>query len=190
MTARTHDIIAFTSLVTVSVYFPPDKLNLMTLFSAIIAADLGALIPDMDQAGNRIWDLLPAGQTVGKIFRRIFYKHRTITHSLLGLYGIYKGLEFILPKIFNTGFIDPKIILFSVMVGYISHLIADSFTKEGLPLFFPLPVDIGIPPIKAFRIKAGGTVEKFIVFPAVLIYFIWFIYTKQPSLVALLQSVN
>ena len=73
MTARTHDAFAFASLVTVAAFIPPASLNLLTLFAAIVGNIVGALISDMDQAGNRLWDLLPAGDTIGKIFRRVFY---------------------------------------------------------------------------------------------------------------------
>src|SRR3989338_7333367 len=83
MTARTHDAFAFASLLTVAVLFPPASLNLVTLVGGIVANIIGSLIPDMDQASNRLWDLLPAGDHLGKIFRRLFLKHRTLSHSLL-----------------------------------------------------------------------------------------------------------
>ena len=74
MTARTHDAIAFTSLFAVAVYFSPAELNLYTLFAAIIGNQIGSILPDIDQAGNRLWDFLPAGDTFGKYLRKIFYK--------------------------------------------------------------------------------------------------------------------
>jgi inner membrane protein len=190
MTARTHDIIAFATLVTVATYFQPQNLNLMTMFSAVIAADIGALLPDMDQAGNKLWDFLPVGNFLGKIFRRIFYKHRTITHSLLGLFLIYKFFGWLLPKIFNSGFINSQIVLLSLMVGVISHLLADSMTKDGIPLLFPLKLEIGFPPISKLRISTGGFVEKFLVFPGVLVYLLWFISVNQQALHVLFASIK
>lgn len=190
MTARTHDIIAFASLVSVATIRPPESLNLLTLVSAIIAADVGALIPDMDQAGNRLWDLLPSGDFLGKYFRKIFYKHRTLSHSLLGGFLIYKFLSWILPKFLNPGFIDPNIILISVMVGYISHLVADAFTKDGLPLLFPFKFEVGIPPIKGFRIKTGGILEKYVLFPTIIVYLVWFIRMNQTKLVEIIGLVE
>jgi membrane-bound metal-dependent hydrolase YbcI (DUF457 family) len=85
MTARTHDASAFASLVTVATLHPPKNLNLMTLVGSIIAADIGSLIPDLDDAGNRLWDLLPAGDRVGKMLRKIFFRHRTLSHSVIRL---------------------------------------------------------------------------------------------------------
>ena len=69
MTARTHDAIAFASLVTLATFFLPAKLNVLTLFSSLVANVVGSLLPDIDQATNRLWDMLPAGNEVGKNLR-------------------------------------------------------------------------------------------------------------------------
>lgn len=190
MTARTHDAFAFASLVTVASYYPPGNLNLLTLFAAIIANNIGALMPDMDSAGNRLWDLMPAGDVLGKVFRRVFYKHRTLSHSFLGVFLMYQLFNLLLPKFLNPSFIDPKIILFSLMIGYGSHLISDMLTKEGLPLLFPFKVDFGIPPISALRITTGSWLEKYLVYPGVWTYLIIFIYLNQGRLTQLLSLVN
>ena len=190
MTAKTHDAFAFASLITVTTYFPPETLNLMTLFTSVSAADIGAVIPDMDQAGNRLWDLLPAGDTLGKYFRRVFYKHRTITHSILGVFLLYKGFGWLLPKLLNSTFVDPSLIFASLMVGYISHLIADIFTKDGLPLLFPFKFEFGIPPISKLRITTGSWFENFVVLPGIAVYIIWFIGINQDQLISLIKSVT
>lgn len=136
-------------------FFQPESLNLATLLVSIVGANIGTLIPDMDEAGNRLWDLLPAGDNVGKILRIVFYKHRTVTHSIIGGVAIYKILGWILVRSLNTDFLDEGIILTSIMIGYFSHLLADAFTEEGIPLLFPLKINFGIPPIKKWRIKTG-----------------------------------
>lgn len=190
MTARTHDAFAFASLVTVAAFYPPESLNLLTLFAAIVGNNVGALIPDMDSAGNRLWDLLPAGNYLGRIFKRIFYKHRTLSHSFLGLFLIYKALSFLLPNFLNPTFIDPNVVLLAIMVGYVSHLLADSLTKEGLPLLFPIRINFGIPPIASLRITTGKWVERYLIFPGVWIYLILFIYYNQGRLVAVIKLVS
>ncbi|HUC94965.1 MAG TPA: metal-dependent hydrolase [Candidatus Saccharimonadales bacterium] len=118
-----------------------------------------------------------------------FYKHRTITHSLLGLFIVFKFFEWLLPRIFNPKFIDPKIVFACIMIGFISHLVADSFTEEGIPLFFPLKITFGIPPIKSIRIKTGGWFENFVVFPAVFIYLIWFVNLNKEILLSILRNL-
>lgn len=190
MTARTHDAFAFASLVTVAAYYPPASLNLFTLFAAIVGNVIGALIPDMDQAGNRLWDLLPGGDMVGKIFRRVFYKHRTITHSILGVFLIYKILQWLLPKILNPNFVDANVVFAAIMIGYISHLIADGMTKEGLPLLFPFKFNFGVPPIEALRITTDSWVEKYMILPGVAVYIIWFISTHQSQLIKIIKLIG
>lgn len=190
MTARTHDLIAFASLTTTAIYFSPTNLNLYTVFASVIGSTVGSLLPDLDQAGNRLWDLLPGGDYVSKVLRRVFYKHRTITHSLLGGYLLFKGLEWLLPKIFNGGFVDTNILIVSVMIGFVSHLAADGLTEEGIPLLFPIGLNFGFPPIKSWRIKTGKWFENLIVLPSTLIYLVWLIGNYQEPLLKLLQSVK
>lgn len=189
MTARTHNAIAFASLVTAAAYFPPDNINLLTFIIAIVGVDIGALIPDMDTGGNYLWGLLPQGQKLGSFLRKIFYKHRTITHSLLGFFIIFNFLEWILPKVFNSSFIDANIIFASIVIGFASHLLSDSFTEEGIPLLFPLRIPFGIPPIHRVRIKTGGWFENLIIFPGVWIYLIWFVNLNKDIFLTILRGL-
>lgn len=190
MTGRTHDAFAFAALVTTAAFFPPAHLTLSTLVVSVIAADIGGMLPDVDQAGNRLWEHLPAGDRLGTIFRRVFYRHRTITHSVVGVFLIYKVLEYFLPKILNVGYIDSNIVLTSLMIGYFSHLFSDALTEDGLPLLFPMNITFGFPPIRSWRIKTGKWFENFIVFPAVWIYVLWFIHQKHEVFLKVLKSIN
>lgn len=190
MTARTHDAFAFAALVSVAVYYPPQTLNLYTLVGAVVGNIVGGTIPDLDQAGNRLWDLLPAGNTLGKVFRRIFFRHRTITHSILGVYLIYRILEFLIPKFTNPNFVDPNILIASIMIGYISHLFADGLTEDGLPLLFPFKWKFGFPPISSWRIKTGEWFEKYVVLPGVGLYLIFFVDYFRQKIVDILRLVS
>lgn len=187
MTARTHDAFSIAALITVAAFYPSESINLTTLVAAFMGANIGALIPDMDTEGNRLWDLLPAGDNLGKVFRRVFYKHRTISHSAIGFILFYKVFDYIFIKILNPEFIDPKIVVASIMIGILSHLLADSFTEEGVPLLYPIKFNFGFPPIKRMRIKTGKWFEKFVVYPAVWIYLIWFINLNQEILLGVLK---
>jgi membrane-bound metal-dependent hydrolase YbcI (DUF457 family) len=173
--SRTHNLIAFASLVAAAVYYPPSKLTLATLIVALIANVVGSLLPDIDQASNHLWDMLPGGDGLGKILKRIFLGHRTLSHSLLGVFIVYKIVYWLLPKIFNSNFIDYKIVALSLLIGYISHLLADGITEEGLPLLFPIKHKFGFPPIKALRMKTGHWMENWVGFPGVIIYLGWLI---------------
>ncbi len=190
MTARTHDMIAFAALVTVAGYYPPRDLNVATAFVCLIASVIGALAPDLDQATNRLWDLLPAGNFVGKILRGLLLQHRTISHSLLGVWLMFQLLYFILPKILNPMSINLNIVIISLMIGFISHLAADMLTKDGVPLFFPLPLKIGFPPFEFLRITTGKFMEKFVVFPSIVAYLFWFVTKNRESLLLLLKQIQ
>jgi hypothetical protein len=78
------------------------------------------------------------------------------------------------PQLFNASVIDSWVVMTSFMIGYISHLVIDGFTEEGLPLFFPFMWKFGIPPIKSWRVKTGQWFEKWIVFPSLVLFIIGF----------------
>ncbi len=182
MTSRTHDVFAVASLITVATYYPPPSINLITLITSSIGCIVGALLPDIDQETNRLWDLIPAGHLIGDVLGKLFLAHRTLSHSVLGVFIVYKLLGLLLPKLFNSTFINVQILFASIMIGYLSHLLADALTEEGLPLFFPIKWKIGFPPIKPWRIKTGGWFEKFVVFPSVIAYIVWFVSVNQDKI--------
>ncbi len=190
MTARTHDAIAFASLVTIATLFPPEKITVLTLFSSLVANVIGGLLPDIDQATNRLWDMLPSGNEVGKNLRVLFLHHRTITHSALGVFIAYKFFWWLLPQLLNPASIDVTLVYWSLMIGYGSHLVADIFTKDGLPLLFPIQWKFGIPPWPSLRVRAGTWVEFYLVLPAVGIYLLWFIWTHQTELLLILGRIT
>lgn len=57
------------------------------------------------------------------------------------------------------------------MIGMASHLVMDTFTKEGVPWLLPIPVKFGIPPLKRFRITTGKWGESFIIIPLLFVGF-------------------
>lgn len=187
MVGRTHQLIGFSSFVTAGLLFPPSQLNLVTLSTCVIGNVVGSLIPDIDGAGNRLWDLLPAGNFVGKFARRLFYKHRTITHSLLGGLLLYKGLWWVLPKLFNPEYVNINLVFTSIFIGYVAHLIADMMTKDGIPLLFPFKWYFGIPPLSFLRMRTGGFIETFIVFPGVILYLGYIVFRYRDILFSLLR---
>src|SRR3972149_10273116 len=190
MTSRTHDLIAFASLLTVASLNPPTQLNISTTISCLVGSVVGALAPDMDQATNRLWDLLPAGNLVGKLLRNLMLRHRTISHSLLGIFLFYKLLDFAIPKLLNPAYVNGQLVIAAVMIGLVSHIAADMFTKEGVPILFPITVKVGIPPFEVLRITTGKFVENFIVFPGVLAYIFWLVVERREVFVSLVKLIE
>jgi membrane-bound metal-dependent hydrolase YbcI (DUF457 family) len=80
--------------------------QLATIIGVMIFNLIGSLLPDIDQASNRLWDMIPGGNTIGKILRRVFIAHRTLSHSLLGIVLFLYFFDWLLPKLFNDGFIE------------------------------------------------------------------------------------
>lgn len=174
MLARTHNIIAFAGLLSAAVYFPQKDISAATFVVCLVANTAGSMLPDIDQASNKLWDMLPFGDNAGKYLSKLFLSHRGLSHSLLGLFLVDKIVYLTFPKIFNGSYINAELVYFSLMIGYISHLLADSFTEEGLPLLFPFNIKFGFPPIKSWRIKTGHWFENFVVAPGVILFIFWF----------------
>ena len=148
MLNRTHLVIA---LFFVLLFFPlvENKItfSLIALFSS--------MVPDIDVSTSKL------GKR--RIFRplQFFIKHRGFFHSLLFMVLI---LSFFL-VFYPAG-------AFAFFVGYSSHLIADSFTPEGVRFFYPSKKAI------SGNIKSGGKLEKLVfilfVFLDVFLIFIRF----------------
>jgi membrane-bound metal-dependent hydrolase YbcI (DUF457 family) len=69
-----------------------------------------------------------------------------------------------------------------------THLIMDSFTKEGVPWLLPVPIKFGFPPLKVFRITTGKKFETLIIFPGLLALNIWLISSHYHQILTLLKQ--
>ena len=178
MTSRTHDLAAFTALgvVTFSTILP--HVTVATALVAVFANLLGGIAPDIDQPTAPLWKNLPIGGVLGRVFDKLLGGHRFISHSLLGLAIFAIAWHYLLQALhpsFPT--LQMDIIWWAFMIGFASHLIMDTLTKEGVPWLLPIPVKFGIPPMKDFRVQTDGIVEKFVVFPALLLVNLYLYYT-------------
>jgi inner membrane protein len=170
MKARTHDVAAATGLLGVILLLPElPTLTLSTAVIALIANQAGGIIPDIDQPTAPFWRNLPIGGVVGKVIAKMLGGHRFITHSIIGLVLVgflFKMLLVFLQPIMPN--VQTDYVWWALMIGMLSHLIMDSFTKEGVPWLLPIPVKFGFPPLKRLRITTGKWTENFVAFPIVL----------------------
>jgi len=188
--ARTHDLAAITGLVIVVVFaLPLQPLHLATILVALLANQIGGIAPDIDQPTAPFWRNLPIGRIFGRFATRLLGGHRFITHSLLGLFIIGFLLNWLLI------FLQPimphvqiEYVWWAFIIGMVSHLIMDSFSKEGVPWLLPIPIKFGFPPLRRLRITTGKRVEKFIVLPLLAILLIVICITYYPELVDLFQN--
>ena len=185
MTARTHDLAAITAFSIVAVYQSVRPISAATILLALLFNQVGGIFPDIDQPTAPFWRNLPIGRLFGKAFDRLLGGHRFLTHSLIGLIltgWLLHMLNLLVPKM------DAHIVWWAFMIGVISHLFMDLFTKEGIPLLLPIPIKFGIPPLKALRLTTGKLGEK-AVFLALLAFDFWFLSAHYQHLVAISHSI-
>lgn len=182
MIGRTHDLAAFVALTGVVVYTPLQEMSLATAIVAFGANFVGGLAPDIDEPTAAIWKRVRGGSVFGKLIAPILGSHRMVSHSILGAVVVGYLLKWFLGLISGILLVDMDIVWWAFMIGFISHLVTDAMTKEGIPLLFPIPWDIGFPPIRALRITTGGVIEKSVIFPGLIVLEIYLIYANYDKL--------
>jgi len=189
MIARTHDLAAITTLGVVFLVLPPHTLTLSTAIIAVLANLIGGITPDIDQPTAPLWRNLPVGRYFGRVFGVLLGGHRFLTHSIVGLllFGFLSHvlLTFLHPIL---GSVNSDIVWWAFMIGMVSHLVMDSFTKEGVPWLLPLPIKFGIPPLKRWRITTDSGVETFVVFPLLLVFNGWLYFHYYHEIMFLLKN--
>lgn len=104
---------------------------------------IGSLLPDLDHPQSTISRMIPI---VGGLLSRLT-RHRGILHSIMGVticWLVCVGL--MIPAVAVTQ--DARLsahIFAGMMIGYVLHVVADSLTKGGVRLFYPLRWTIKIP---------------------------------------------
>lgn len=190
MTGRTHDLVAFAALVAVLTTQEIPEMTLATAVVAFGATMIGGLAPDLDEPTANLWKKFPAGSIIGQIVRPLLGGHRLISHSLLGVFAIGYLVKFLLGKIGTVLIVDMNIVWWGFMIGYLSHLIIDTITKEGVPWFFPIPWRIGFPPFRSLRVTTDSVIERGIVFPGLMLAVGYMIYQNYGKLLFLLTNLK
>ncbi len=181
MTGRTHDLAAFTALNYIVVTNPISQMSLPTVLVAFGANMIGGLAPDLDQTTSKIWNSVPAGSVFGRLITPLLGGHRFISHSILGIFLFGYVANIILGKLGSILLVDMVPVWWAFMIGFISHLVMDTLTRDGVPWLFPIPIRFGIPPLRFFRIRTGGLLEKTFIFPVLLIANVYLLYTFYPK---------
>lgn len=169
MTGRTHDLAAFTALMYVAATQPLPDMSLGTVMVAFGANLIGGLAPDIDQPTADLWNRLPAGPVISRIFYPVLGGHRYISHSIIGIFVFGIVLKYFLAALGTILLVDMNVVWWAFMIGFVSHLIMDTITRDGVPWLFPIPFHIGIPPFRFMRMKSGGMVEQSIIFPLLMV---------------------
>lgn len=127
MTGKTHLIVG--TLTGIGCAYLENKLGLdmsLSKLLVVVGCAIGSLLPDIDIENSLLGRFIPGW---------LFWRHRTVTHSIL--FMIVIGIMGLVLKI-NLGFTA------GMVVGIGTHLVLDAMTPRGLPyLLFPLIVRRG-----------------------------------------------
>jgi inner membrane protein len=116
---------------------------------------IGSLLPDIDHTKSWI------GKSVYPIAKWLSrnYGHRTITHSIFFLIGIYL-ISLFIEKNFREDYSISTILFFSIL----SHFIFDMVTLAGIPLFYPFYKNPCVLPANPeMRIRSGNIRQEGII---------------------------
>lgn len=142
--------------------------GLLSIAIYFYASHIGSLFPDIDMKNSFISKSHPL---IHKIFGKHF-RHRGFTHSLIAILILYIFIKNFI-KISNEDIIIISM-CYGFFIGYVSHLILDLITKEGVELLYPFKKNISI-----FFIKTNSNGEKifnkFLKF-IILLYILYNIY--------------
>jgi inner membrane protein len=164
VTGKTHLLIGLgTGLLLCHIAQP----QTVTIAAAVIAlAGLGSLLPDVDTPQSTINRLIPPLMLIS-----LFVKHRGFSHSIfIPAITIVAGVVLTIAPV--------ELLIIAGAIGYLSHLVADAVTIQGIPLLSPLPYTIHLLP-KPFRLTTGGIIENLLGLSIVL-GILYYAYLVQP----------
>ena len=123
--------------------------------AAVATAALGSLLPDIDLPTSAVGrPFFPISKALNEQIG-----HRTLTHSVVGIFLLFLILS---PLVFLD-----SLILWALVIGYVSHLLIDTVNKAGIELLYPSKVRAWFLNDERYRITVGSH-EEFILL-AVLI---------------------
>ncbi|MCL4297952.1 MAG: metal-dependent hydrolase [Anaerolineae bacterium] len=168
MQGHTHALFGLVTLAAVQTVTPLVQPHLIAGFPAGAAlcagaAILGALAPDIDAEESTIkHELGGAGTVASGGLGLAGVKHRGLTH-----YGLTAGLALAAAWLIGRQFGYGDVGL-AFGLGYLSHILADAMTKQGVPLWGPLPGQFHLLP-KALCMRTGSPAETLLFMALVLV---------------------
>ena len=133
--------------------------------TSLILGTADPLLLGLSIIGSQLPDLDTTTSTIGKIFFPISswiedrYPHRTITHSLLATASL-TAVSFLVTY-FAVKSIDLKLAI-ALPLGHLLACFSDTFTKQGVQLFYPEPVWAVSVSNPRRRLKTGGAGELWV----------------------------
>ncbi|UDG80542.1 metal-dependent hydrolase [Candidatus Annandia pinicola] len=125
-----HFIFALSTIIIVNKIYFFNNFCKIIFFKSILGCIFTCFLPDLDHPNSIIGKKL-------KYISILFYKlfgHRGFTHSILSIIIFY----YILNLIILLNIKISNYLIYFMTIGYTSHIIADMFTYQGVPLLWPL----------------------------------------------------
>ena len=143
-------------------------INLLSSPWYLFTCVLGSVLPDMDRPGaliTRIPGLMPLSRWIN-----VKYGHRTITHSLAAL--VITTLVIRLLQI-TIGWMESITTIF--FLSFLSHLLFDMMTVQGVPLFYPWKKNpCVIPGRPENRFRTNNMRTEAMIFCTFIVMFVFF----------------
>lgn len=165
MRGPTHALAGATTAGLFLVGHWPHQYPLLVL-SAV--SGFAALLPDLDNSESTIENIRVAGVRPLKVpawFIDKMFKHRGFLHSLLAVAMLTFILLGFLPQL-------PHEIDIAIILGYLSHLVTDSLTPEGIPWIYPVDWRGTLLP-KFLCIRTGSFMETIFFVGLVVVYIVF-----------------
>jgi membrane-bound metal-dependent hydrolase YbcI (DUF457 family) len=169
MMGRTHALIGIAALWLLEL---PGAISQETMAPLILLAVIGALAPDLDASESKLKQLAIAGITPLAPLSQALHQslgHRGLLHSLAGL-GLFTVLC-ALPVALWLGWTGGA----ALILGYASHIVADSATKSGVPLLYPRRKRYHLLPT-GWRLTTGSLAEEAL-FPLLALSVLWLLFS-------------
>src|SRR5689334_18500919 len=112
--------------------------------AVLTVACVGSLLPDVDTPASKMSRSL---KWMGRPFR--LFAHRGLTHSLFAVFVLALIMVFLQVQTVHA---------VAFLLGYLSHLSADSVTKSGIRLWWPSQKRFRLVP-KKLTITTGGILD-------------------------------
>jgi inner membrane protein len=154
MMGATHGSIGFTLGLAVGL---AAHTSLSGAIELAFVGSVAALLPDIDHPSSKM------RQRMGRIghLGLAWLPHRGLTHTLIFTF-IIAILSLVLTR-------SP--VMWVIPLAYLSHLIGDSLTRRGIPLFWPFRKATFYFLPRRLRIRSGGRVDGWIAALSTLLMF-------------------
>lgn len=127
MTGKAHITLGMAT--AVSMCFIMDNVSSMEGIGFIASTTIGAIFPDIDTKQSKISYKMP----IVSFFTRLIVGHRGIIHTpifLIAAIAVGTICGFIVPV--------PYFVILGFSMGFMLHLIQDSFTRRGIKWLYPI----------------------------------------------------